>query len=151
MHPEERSGQGESPGWGHVSDNSSEAESWRTVGRDSHQGPAWQGEYHGQFWVQNSKGHAQELNADEHVPSMLLMDLARAVGVWQDAAIVSDPNPVALPWGLSHACHKEQRPRDLKVSLREKGKPRFGLILNQHHETCYLCGPSNQSTRHSLP
>lgn len=88
MPPEERSGQDESPGWGHVSDNSSEAESWRTVGHDSHQGPAWQGERHGQFGVQKSKGHTQELNTDEHVPSVWLMGLAKAVAVRQDAAIV---------------------------------------------------------------
>ena len=95
-----------------------EAESWRTVGYDSHQGPAWW-ECHGQFGVQNSKGHPQELSTDEHVPSVWLIGLAKAVAVWQDAAIVRS-KPCWPLLGLSHACHKEQRPGGFSLSERER-------------------------------
>lgn len=49
-----------------------------------------------------------------------LMGLAKAVAVWQGAAIMSDPNELLASVGLGHACHKEQRPRDFKSVLREK-------------------------------
>ena len=73
------------------------------MGHGSCQGRAWQEECQGQFRVQNPEGHAQELDSDGSVPNVLLTGLAEAMAVWRDAAIVSDPNPISLSWGLCPA------------------------------------------------
>lgn len=101
------------------------------MGRGSCQGHAWQEECQGQFRVQNPEGHAQELYSDGNVPDVLLTGLAKAMAVWRDAAIVSDPNPISLSRGLCLASDtlrtilatKNKDPVTSKSARDRKGNP----------------------------
>lgn len=147
---------------GHISDDCTKAESWRTESHGSYQGPVWQGECQGQFLIQNSKGYSQEFNADGHMPSLLLTGLDKPVAVCQEPTMcfllislmqspfLASSGSVASALSILRAIHaeKNQRPKDVNNNLREKEKPRFDLILNLQSDThCLDC----QRTPLSLP
>lgn len=113
---------------GHISDDCTKAESWRTESHGSYQGPVWQGECQGQFLIQNSKGYSQEFNADGHMPSLLLTGLDKPVAVCQEPTMcfllislmqspfLASSGSVASALSILRAIHAEKKTKDPKMS-----------------------------------